>query len=89
MELLERALLALNGAEVLGLVDAVIERTGVRGAQQAVEVFAAALQIVRQRFQDGEWLLGELVYAGGIAKKARQKLSLTRGGSSLRSRPWP
>ncbi|MDP6979339.1 MAG: cobalamin-dependent protein [Myxococcota bacterium] len=72
---LYEALLALNKEELLAQVDALIEASGTSRAQEAVDAIAAALQVVGQRFQDGEWFLNELVYSGEIAKEAMEKLS--------------
>ena len=40
-----------------------------------VDESAAALQIVGKRFQEGEWFLSELVYAGEISKEVMRLLS--------------
>ncbi len=72
---LHDALLALNKETLLAQVDALIEASGDSRAQEAVDAIAAALQVVGQRFQDGEWFLNELVYSGEIAKEAMAKLS--------------
>ncbi len=75
MEKLTEALLDLNKAAVLDVVNAAADATDVPRAKQAVETLAAALQIVGKRFQEGEWFLDELVYSGEIAKEAMAKLS--------------
>jgi 5-methyltetrahydrofolate--homocysteine methyltransferase len=41
----------------------------------AVDAVSDALQTVGKRFQDGEWFLAELVYAGEIAKEVMNLLS--------------
>ncbi len=81
-ESLREALLSLNKAELLARVDTLIETSGASRAQAAVDALAEALQIVGQRFQDGEWFLNELIYSGEIAKEAMAKLSplLTSAG---------
>lgn len=43
--------------------------------EDAVNAVSDALQVVGKRFQDGEWFLTELVYAGEIAKEAMDLLS--------------
>ncbi len=43
--------------------------------KEAVETVTQALQVVGKRFQDGEWFLSELVYAGEIAKEVMALLS--------------
>jgi len=85
MESLQKALLALNKADVLASVDALIEGRGAARAQEAVDAIAAALEIVGRRFQEGEWFLNELVYSGEIAKEAMEKLNpllAASGGTS-------
>lgn len=44
-------------------------------APEAVNAVTAALAVVGKRFQDGEWFVGELVYAGEIAKAAMALLT--------------
>lgn len=72
---LKRAFLDLD-------MDATVEtvRTTLKGAagfspSDAVDAIAEALEIVGKRFQDGEWFVGELVYAGEIAKTAMDLLA--------------
>ncbi len=79
---LREALLALDKEQLLAGVDALVEASGASRAQEAVDTIAEALQIVGQRFQDGDWFLNELVYSGEIAKEAMEKLSplLTASG---------
>ena len=49
----------------------------------AVDAVSDALQTVGKRFQDGEWFLAELVYAGEIAKEVMNLLSpLMAAGAS-------
>ncbi len=43
--------------------------------KNAVDTFTSALQTVGKRFQDGEWFLAELVYAGEISKEVMNVLS--------------
>jgi len=43
--------------------------------KQAVDAVTGALQVVGKRFQEGEWFLAELVYAGEIAKEVMGILS--------------
>ena len=82
---LHEALLALDKAELLARVDALVETAGASRAQEAVDAIAAALQIVGRRFQDGEWFLNELIYSGEIAKEAMEKLSPLRTASGRAS----
>ena len=69
------ALLALDKAGLIAAADSVVASASSARARQAVDAIASALEIVGQRFQDGEWFLGELVYSGEIVKEAMQKLS--------------
>ena len=49
----------------------------------AVDAVSDALQAVGKRFQDGEWFLAELVYAGEIAREVMDRLSpLMAAGAS-------
>lgn len=43
--------------------------------KEAVDAVTQALQVVGKRFQEGEWFLAELVYAGEIAKEIMNVLS--------------
>jgi len=53
-------------------------------AQDGINAVADALQVVGKRFQDGEWFVGELVYAGEIARSALQVLSANLGAGATR-----
>jgi len=53
----------------------VVEGDGTTNILDAVNAVANSLQIVGRRFQDGEWFLAELVYAGEIAKEVMNILS--------------
>jgi methylmalonyl-CoA mutase cobalamin-binding domain/chain len=86
MESLQKALLALNKADVLASIDALIEESGAARAQEAVDAIAAALKIVGRRFQDGEWFLNELIYSGEIAKEAMEKLNPLIASSGAKSK---
>ena len=71
----KRCLLDLNRDALLEVVQAVVAEANPEAAQDAVDAIAEGLQIVGQRFQEGEWFLGELVYSGEIAKDAMERLS--------------
>jgi methanogenic corrinoid protein MtbC1 len=71
---LEHALLELDKEATLAAVRAVLA-DGAEGARAGVDALTGALAVVGERFQDGEWFLGELVYAGEIAKEATDLLS--------------
>ena len=46
-----------------------------RDAKDAIDAFTDALQTVGKWFQDGEWFLAELVYAGEISKETMNILT--------------
>jgi methylmalonyl-CoA mutase cobalamin-binding domain/chain len=70
---LKQALLELQKDRTLEAAKALLNMDG--GAQAGVDVLAEGLEIVGRRFQQGDWFLGELVYAGEIAKQAMELLS--------------
>lgn len=75
LEKLVAALLALDQPGTMAAIDAILEAGGAAGAERAVHALAGALEVVGQRFQQEEWFLGELVYAGEIAKQATERLT--------------
>ncbi len=91
-ERLESAMLALDMDATLASVRAVLdgaadgtEESSAR-AQAAVDAIGRALETVGRRFQDGEWFVGELVYAGEIAKEAMQLLAPSLAAGAARRR---
>ena len=87
-EKLKSCLLALNKDGLLDVVQTVVAGANPEAAQDAVDAIAEGLQIVGQRFQEGEWFLGELVYSGEIAKEAMEQLSplLKSGGAESKGK---
>lgn len=75
MEQLKNALLALDMDAALKAANDVVRTQGKSGVKEAVDAVTQALQVVGKRFQDGEWFLSELVYAGEIAKEVMNLLS--------------
>jgi len=71
-EKLKDSMLALDREATLEAVVVLIEAGAARGA---VDALTEALAVVGERFQEGEWFLGELVYAGEIAKDATELLA--------------
>ena len=67
-------MLALDKDATLDAVRAVAE-TGGLDAERGVDALTDALGEVGRLFQEGEWFLGELVYAGEIAKEAMSTLT--------------
>jgi methylmalonyl-CoA mutase cobalamin-binding domain/chain len=70
---LKDGLLELDKARALEAAKALLDDDG--DAQAGVDALAEGLEIVGRRFQQGDWFLGELVYAGEIAKEAMELLS--------------
>ena len=83
---LKSCLLDLNKDGLIDVVQAVVAEANPEAAQDAVDAIAEGLQIVGQRFQEGEWFLGELVYTGEIAKEAMEQLSPLLKSSGAESR---
>jgi len=59
----------------LKAADEVIKSQNKSAVKEAVDAVTQALQVVGKRFQDGEWFLTELVYAGEISKEIMNLLS--------------
>ena len=72
---LKNSLLDLDMEGAVAHVHSIINGEGVSSAREAVDAVSDALQVVGRRFQDGEWFLAELVYAGEIAKEVMALLS--------------
>lgn len=75
LDRLTRAFLELEKEPTLEAVRAIASGEGEATVQEAVDALGAALQLVGKRFQEGEWYLGELVYAGEIASEAMNLLT--------------
>jgi methanogenic corrinoid protein MtbC1 len=75
LEQLRNSILDLDMDATLETVNAILGDTGIEGPQRAVDAISDALAVVGQRFQAGEWFLGELVYASEITKAAMALLS--------------
>jgi methylmalonyl-CoA mutase cobalamin-binding domain/chain len=73
LERLKRSLLDLKIDAAVEATDAIIG-DGTITIQEAVGAVAEALQTVGKRFQEGEWFLGELVYAAEITKQTMDLL---------------
>ncbi len=83
---LQRSLLDLDMDGALAHARALCAGSAGVGAQDGVEALAAALEIVGKRFQDGEWFVGELVYAGEIAQSVLAVLSAGLGAGAAQKR---
>jgi methanogenic corrinoid protein MtbC1 len=75
LDSLKQSLLDLDLDGTLAHARSILDGVAGVSAQDGVNAVAEALQVVGQRFQEGEWFVGELVYAGEIAKSAMQMLS--------------
>jgi methanogenic corrinoid protein MtbC1 len=75
LDSLKQSLLDLDMDAALAHAHAILDGAAGVSAQDGVNAVAAALQVVGKRFQEGAWFVGELVYAGEIAKSAMQVLS--------------
>ena len=74
-EQLKLKLLDLDMAGTIAAAGSIVDTDADVDARRAIDTVAEALQIVGKRFQDGEWFLAELVYAGEIAREAIDLLS--------------
>ena len=72
---LKEGLLELDKACTLEAAQALLAAGVDAGAQSGVDALAEGLETVGRRFQQADWFLGELVYAGEIAKEAMELLS--------------
>ncbi len=75
LEQLRNGLLELDMDTAIEAATSVIKGDDSAAVKDAVDAVTRALQIVGKRFQEGEWFLAELVYAGEIAKDVMNLLS--------------
>jgi dimethylamine corrinoid protein len=75
IEQLRNGMLALEMDAAMKATDAVVNGQNKAAVKEAVDAVTQALQVVGKKFQDGEWFLAELVYAGEIAKDIMARLS--------------
>jgi len=75
LDRLTAAFLDLEKEPTLEVAGAIAAGESEATVQEAVDALGAALQQVGKRFQEGEWFLGELVYAGEIAREAMDLLT--------------
>jgi len=74
-EQLQDAMLALDMDAAIKATNDVVKTQSKSAVKEAVDAVTQALQVVGKRFQDGEWFLSELVYAGEVAKEVMNLLS--------------
>ena len=75
IEQLRNGMMALEMDAALKATDAVVNGQNKEAVKEAVDAVTQALQVVGKKFQEGEWFLAELVYAGEIAKEIMSRLS--------------
>ena len=83
---LKDAMLALDMDAALKAANDVVKTQSKATVKAAVDAVTQALQVVGKRFQDGEWFLSELVYAGEIAKEVMALLSPLMQAEASQSR---
>lgn len=86
LEKLQASILDLDMDAALVHVRSIIDGGGAVSVRQGIDAISAALAVVGKRFQEGEWFVAELVYAGEITKTAMELLSphLAAGASERR-----
>jgi methanogenic corrinoid protein MtbC1 len=83
LERLKHGLLDLDMPATLDVASSIVDGDVEITAKEAVDAISESLQVVGKRFQDGEWFLAELVYAGEIASEVIKLLSpLMQGDAS-------
>ena len=85
LERLKHGLLDLDMPAALDAARSIAEGDAEISAKQAIGVISESLQVVGKRFQEGEWFLAELVYAGEIASEVIGLLSPLMRGTALES----
>ena len=75
LEKLKNGLLELEIDASVNAAEKIAATGDLQVVKNAVDTFTSALQTVGKRFQDGEWFLAELVYAGEISKEVMNVLS--------------
>ncbi len=82
---LKDAMLALDMDAALKATNDVVKSQSKSAVKEAVDAVTQALQVVGKRFQEGEWFLSELVYAGEVAKEVMALLSPLAGRRIVRA----
>ena len=72
---IKNELLALDMDAALKAAGEVVKSQSKSSIKEAIDDVTQALQVVGKRFQNGEWFLSELVYAGEISKEIMNLLS--------------
>jgi methanogenic corrinoid protein MtbC1 len=74
LEKLRKSILDLDMEVAIDTVRSIVGG-GMVTPQQAVDAISDALAVVGRRFQEGEWFLGELIYASEITKAAMELIA--------------
>ncbi|MGB2884183.1 MAG: cobalamin-dependent protein [Dehalococcoidia bacterium] len=74
-ERLKSGLLELDMETAVAATKSIADTGDTQAIKDAADTVTNALQTVGKRFQDGEWFLAELVYAGEISKEIMNILS--------------
>jgi methanogenic corrinoid protein MtbC1 len=85
IERLKRSILDLDMDATIECVKAIVQGESNLTAAQGIDAVSEALRIVGARFQNGEWFVGELVYAGEITKEAMRLLTPLLAAGAARS----
>lgn len=75
LDKLRHGLLELDMNTAVEAASSIVNANNPTAVKEAVDVVTDALQIVGKRFQEGDWFLAELVYAGEISKEIMNILS--------------
>src|SRR4030043_1724719 len=84
-ERLKSGLLELDMDNAVDAAKSIAVTADTQAVKDAVNIVTNALQTVGKRFQDGDWFLAELVYAGEISKEIMNILSPLMGAGALGS----
>ncbi len=83
VERLKCGLLDLDMEAAVEAAKSIADGRNAAAVQDAVDAVSDGLQVVGKRFQEGEWFLAELVYAGEIAKDVMNLLSPLMAAGAL------
>lgn len=85
IEKLKRSILGLDMDTAIECVTTIANRESDGAVAEAIDAVSEALRVVGARFQQGEWFVGELVYAGEITKEALRRLTPLLASGATRS----
>jgi dimethylamine corrinoid protein len=84
IEQLGSALAELDEPKALELVDQIVAESP-ESAGQAVDAIQAGMDVVGQRFQDGEYFLAEMIFAAEIVRQVMPKLTAVMAAGERKS----